>query len=351
MQFVFLLSDRSVPHYCAAQLLSCRYEDLRELFVTFSILFSGGKPPVPPPHPSLPRGARTRVRINEHYAKRDFRLARCNYVPGARLLTVVDTTTSHYRAYFTLRLLVNPATLYAPGLPDINLDDRALQGRVVCLLLGAGEESTRQSPAFPSSIVYGFVLQVLNPNPGFGGRGGRGRGAGRGEGAGRGSGDIIIEIGLPSAAALDILSREVADQRAQQAEIVSSSTAASSHGKRHRGQCVIDLLFLTSCLHNTLWPKLQSLTRLLPNHMRPRDCQTHDLAPLPQVILSLFLSHLHPQSLLSYRPFPPPPLLNLFIFSLILFSFFLFPPMSYFSHLYFRRLLEATSCVHGSLPL
>ena len=72
-------------HYVCAQLLTCRYEELRELFVSFSILFCGGECKIPINSAATNESAEAdlgrNVRYHE-YTKRDYRNAYTSFLPG-----------------------------------------------------------------------------------------------------------------------------------------------------------------------------------------------------------------------------------------------------------------------------
>jgi hypothetical protein len=74
-----VLRWQSIRHYCAAQLLACRYEELREVFASFDVLFSGGVGVALPPGHSRAGGT------GGELSDRDIRTARINYIPAVRM--------------------------------------------------------------------------------------------------------------------------------------------------------------------------------------------------------------------------------------------------------------------------
>ena len=109
-----------------------------------------------------------------------------------------------------------------------------------------------EAPVAPAALVYGYVVRCDEKASGKSIR-------------------YVLSIGFPSLNCLNVLRQ--------------AST---------KGVLRMDLLFVTSALHITLWPKLAALTRLLPPCDRPIDCQSVSCAQLPAALL--------PQTICAWLP-------------------------------------------------
>ena len=219
---------KSIPHYVAAQLLCCRFEELKELFWSFNILFCG-----------------SRMIFSKHsncFTNRDYHVARANYVPNVFPPCSVEQSksNSHNVVYSTQFTVPSVRFNKCSHLPSLAVElplGKMLEGRVVAIFCSCRTEaSTREQPLPPDNILYGFVLNIRqSPNK-----------------------DVLVQIGFPSFNSVQLLSQCL-------------------------WQCSnVDLLFLSSTLHTTLWPRLISLTRLLPLADRPVDCQMFQTCQLPE---------------------------------------------------------------------